>query len=153
MKSVAPPILRRFGFRSVLLVNGLITSASFLTYAVLNPGMPHWVIMALLATGGFFRSLQFTALGSLTFAEIEQDNMSRASTTFAIAQQVMQVMGVGLAAVFLHFMQLARGEDHLTWQAVIPGFVAVGLLSLVSLAWFVRLPANAGHELHRRTRV
>ena len=150
-KSVAPPVLRRFGFRSVLLVNGLITSASFAIYALLNPGMPHWVIMALLASGGFFRSLQFTALGSLTFADIEQDNLSRASTTFAIVQQVVQVMGVGLAAVFLHFTQMARGEDHLTWQAVIPGFVAVGLLSLVSLAWFVRLPKNAGHELHGRS--
>ena len=150
MKSVAPPVLRKFGFRSVLLVNGLITSASFATYAILNPGMPHWVIMALLTAGGFFRSLQFTALGSLSFADIDQEQMSRAATTFAIAQQVVQVMGVGLAAVFLHFMQMARGEDHLTWQAVIPGFVAVGLLSLVSLAWFVRLAPNAGHALHSR---
>lgn len=150
MKSVAPPVLRRFGFRWVLLVNGLITSVSFAIYAALDPGMPHWVIMALLTIGGFFRSLQFTALGSLAFADIEQDQMTRASTTFAIAQQVVQVMGVGLAAVFLHFMQMARGEDHLTWQAVIPGFVAVGLISLVSLAWFVRLPKDAGHELHRR---
>ena len=152
MKSVAPPVLRRFGFRSVLLVNGVITSASFATYAILRPDMAHWVIMALLATGGFFRSLQFTALASLTFADVDQDRMSRASTTFAICQQVVQVMGVGLAAVFLHFMELARGEDHLTWQAVIPGFVAVGLLSLVSLAWFVRLPQDAGHELHSRSR-
>lgn len=91
-------------------------------------------------------------MNSLTFADIEQERMSRASTTFAVTQQAVQVMGVGLAAVFMHFMQMARGEDHLTWQAVIPGFVAVGALSFVSLAWFVRLPQNAGHELHSRSR-
>jgi EmrB/QacA subfamily drug resistance transporter len=152
MKSVAPPVLRRYGFRTVLIVNGLITTASFAAYAVLNPRMSHWAMMVLLGTHGFFRSLQFTAMNSLTFADIEQERMSRASTTFAVSQQAVQVMGVGLAAVFMHFMQMARGEDHLTWQAVIPGFVAVGALSFVSLAWFVRLPQNAGHELHSRSR-
>jgi EmrB/QacA subfamily drug resistance transporter len=148
MKSIAPPLLRRFGFRTVLVVNGAITGLSFGIYALLTPAMPHWAIMLLLAGGGFFRSLQFTALGSLAFADIEQTQMTRASTTSAMCQQLVQSMGVGLAAAFVHFVQLSRGETQLTWQAVSPGFLAVGLVSLISLPWFARLPKDAGHALH-----
>jgi EmrB/QacA subfamily drug resistance transporter len=153
MKSMAPPLLRRFGFRTVLLVNGAITGLSFAIYTVLTPGMPHWAIMLLLASGGFFRSLQFTALGSLVFADIDESQVSRASTTSSMCQQLVQSMGVGLAAAFVHFVQLARGEPQLTWQAISPGFLAVGAVSLISLPWFVRLPRNAGHELHAPTPV
>jgi len=144
-------VLRRFGFRQVLLVNGLIACASFAVYALLRPDMPHWLIMAMLAAGGFFRSLQFTALGSLTFADIDQEQMSRASTTSSMLQQLVQTMGVGLAALFLHYMQVFRGEDHLTWQAVSPAFLAVGVVSAVSLIWYARLPRNAGAELNGHT--
>jgi EmrB/QacA subfamily drug resistance transporter len=153
MKAVAPPVLRRFGFRPVLLVNGVITAVSFALYALFTPTMAHWIIMAVLAVGGFFRSLQFTALGTLTFADIDQAEMSRASTTSAMGQQLLQSVGIGLAANLLHFVQLARGEDHLTWQAVSPSFLVVGALSLVSLAWFVRLPHDAGDEVNGRGRI
>lgn len=151
MKSIAPPVLRRFGFRQVLVVNGLVACASFAIYALLRPDMPHWVIMAMLAGGGFFRSLQFTALGSLAFAEIEQEQMTRASTTSSMCQQAVQTMGVGLAALFVHFVQTARGEAQLTWQSVSPAFIAVGLVSAISLIWFARLPRNAGAELNGRS--
>jgi len=150
MKTVAPPILRRFGFRSVLIVNGLIAVASFFSYAFFTPTLPHWQIMALLAAGGFFRSLQFTALNGLAYADIEPPQMTQASTTSSMCQQLVQSVGVGLAAMALHFIQVARGEDHLTWQAVSPAFVMVGLISLISLAWYVRLPADAGAALNGR---
>jgi EmrB/QacA subfamily drug resistance transporter len=152
MKAAAPPILRRFGFRTVLLVNGVISSASFLTYALLTPTMAHWKIMCLLGVGGFFRSLQFTALNGLAYADIEQPDMSRASTTSSMCQQLVQSVGVGLAASMLHFIQLARGDDSLTWQAVSPAFLAVGLVSFVSMAWFVGLRREAGEELSGRRR-
>jgi hypothetical protein len=152
MKMVAPPILRRFGFRAVLLVNGVISSASFLTYALLTPTMGRWMIMCLLGAGGFFRSLQFTALNGLAYADIDQPNMSRASTTSSMCQQLVQSVGVGLAASMLHFIQLARGEERLTWQAVSPAFLVVGLVSFVSLAWFVGLRQDAGEELSGRRR-
>jgi EmrB/QacA subfamily drug resistance transporter len=153
MKTVAPPILRSFGFRAVLLANGGVTALTFAVYALFTPTMPHWEIMAILVVGSFFRSLQFTALNSLTYADIDQPQMSRAATTSAICQQVLQSLGVGLAATMLHFMQLARGESELTWQTVSPAFVAVGLVSLISLAWFVRLPRNAGDEMSGRAAV
>jgi len=151
MKGAAPPILRRFGFRAVLLGNAVLVAVSFGLYALFTPTTPHWIILVVLGVGGFFRSLHFTSLQGLTFADLDQSQMSRASTTASMVQQLVQSVGIGLAATLIHFVQLYRGEPQLTWQAVSPAFVVIGILSLVSLFWFVRLPADAGDELNRRS--
>lgn len=152
MKTTAPPILRRFGFRSVLLVNAVFVALSFMSYGLFTPVTPHWLIMTVLAVGGFFRSLQFTSLNGMAFAEVDQDRMSRASTTSSMVQQLVQSIGIGLAASLLHLLMQLRGETHLTAQAVSPAFLIIGLITLVSMAWFVRLPADAGDEMNRRVR-
>jgi EmrB/QacA subfamily drug resistance transporter len=150
MKTTAPPILRRFGFKTVLVWNGLICSTTFLLYAVFRPDTPHWLIMVVLGVGGFFRSLQFTSLNGLAYADIDQDRMSRASTTSSMAQQLVQSVGIGLAAMLLHFMMLAKHETRLTWDAVSPAFGIIGVVTFVAIAWYVRLPKDAGSELHGR---
>jgi len=150
MKTTAPPILRRFGFRTVLAVNGAICAASFMVYALFKIDTPHWLIMTALAVGGFFRSLQFTSLNGMAYADLEQDRMSRATTTASMAQQFMQSVSIGLAATLLHFLMLRRGEAHLTGATVAPAFAIFGALTLISLVWFLRLPANAGDEMNGR---
>ncbi|MDB5449208.1 MAG: transporter [Phenylobacterium sp.] len=152
MKAVAPPILRRFGFRNVLLVNAVIVGVSFMAYSLFKPSTPHWLIMIVLAVGGVFRSLQFTSLNGLAYADIGQDRMSRASTTSAMAQQLVQSIGIGLAAALLHVLMQVRGETQLTAGAVSPAFLIVGLVSLISIAWFVPLPADAGDDMNGRGR-
>ncbi|MDB5434458.1 MAG: transporter [Phenylobacterium sp.] len=152
MKTTAPPILRRFGFRTVLIVNGVICSATFMVYALFKLDTPHWLIMVALAVGGFFRSLQFTSLNGMAYADLEQAQMSRGTTTASIAQQFMQSVSIGLAATLLHFLMVARGETHLTAAAVAPAFAIIGAATLLSLFWFLRLPADAGDEMNNRSR-
>jgi EmrB/QacA subfamily drug resistance transporter len=152
MKTTAPPILRRFGFKPVLVVNGVICGATFLVYALFRPETPHWLIMCVLAVGGFFRSLQFTSLNGLAYADIDQDQMSRASTTSSMGQQLMQSVGIGLAATLMHLISQWRGEVRLTWSSVTPAFAVIGIVTFVSLIWYARLPADAGAVLHARPR-
>ena len=150
MKTTAPPILRRFGFRQVLVVNGVICAATFMVYAFFRIDTPHWLIMIALAVGGFFRSLQFTSLNGMAYADIEQAQMSRGTTTASMAQQFIQSVSIGLAATLLHFLMVRRGETHLTGATVAPAFAIIGAITLVSLFWFLRLPANAGDEMNNR---
>ena len=152
MKTTAPPILRRFGFRTVLIANGVICAATFMVYAFFKIDTPHWLIMIALAVGGFFRSLQFTSLNGMAYADLEQDQMSRGTTTASMAQQFIQSVSIGLAATLLHFLMVQRGETHLTGATVAPAFAIIGAVTLVSLFWFVRLPANAGDEMNNRQR-
>lgn len=151
MKTTAPPILRRFGFRTVLVVNALIVAVSFVSYGLFQPTTPHWVIMSILAVGGFFRSLHFTSLNGLAYADIGQDKMSRASTTSSMVQQLVQSVGIGLAANLMHAFMVMRGEDHLTAGAISPAFVVTGLVTLISLAFFIPLPRDAGDAMNGRT--
>ncbi|HEY8005143.1 MAG TPA: MFS transporter [Phenylobacterium sp.] len=150
MKTTAPPILRRFGFRTVLMVNGLICSVTFMVYALFKIDTPHWLIMIALAVGGFFRSLQFTSLNGMAYADLEQAQMSRGTTTASMAQQFMQSVSIGLAATLLHFLMLRRGEAHLTGETVAPAFAIIGAFTLISLIWFARLPRDAGDEMNNR---
>ena len=66
----------------------------------------------ILLTGGFFRSLQFTALNGLAYADIDQPQMSRASTMSAMGQRLAQSIGIGFAAMLLHLFR--GGATHLT---------------------------------------
>ena len=150
MKTTAPPILRRFGFRRVLLVNGVICAATFMVYALFRMDTPHWLIMAALAVGGFFRSLQFTSLNGMAYADLDQSQISRGTTTAAMAQQFIQSVSIGLAATLLHLLMVTRGETHLTGGTVAPAFAVIGAVTLISLFWFARLPANAGDEMNGR---
>lgn len=152
MKTTAPPILRRFGFRTVLLVNAVIVGASFMAYALLRPSWPQWAIMLVLGVGGFFRSLQFTSLNGLAYADIEAAQMSRASTTSAMVQQLVQSVGIGLSATLLHGLMALQGRNRLTVDVVAPAFVIAGLFTMLSMIWFLRLPADAGDDMNGRTR-
>jgi EmrB/QacA subfamily drug resistance transporter len=151
MKTTAPPILRRFGFRRVLLVNAVIVGFSFVAYALFRPDWPHWAIMLVLGIGGFFRSLQFTSLNGMAYAEIDQDEMSRASTTSSMVQQLVQSIGIALSASLLHLVMTLRGATRLTFEVVSPAFVIVGLVTMISIFWFARLPADAGDEMNGRS--
>jgi len=150
MKTTAPPILRRFGFRTVLVVNSVITAVFFMACGFFQLSTPHWLIMTVLLLGGFFRSLQFTSLNGLAYAEIEQPQMSRAATMSAMAQSLVQSFGIGLAAMLLHVLARAAGEGRMTVGTVTPAFFIIGAISLISLAFFLRLPKDAGDDMNGR---
>ena len=150
MKTTAPPILRRYGFRTVLIVNAVIVGLSFMAYGLFKPSTPHWIILTVLAIGGFFRSLQFTSLNGMAYAEVEQDRMSRASTTSSMAQQLVQSVGIGIAATLLHALMVAQGQTRMTAETIAPAFVIIGAITFISLAFFIPLPRNAGDEMNGR---
>ena len=152
MKTVAPPILARFGFKRVLTINTVIVAVSFMAYALFTPTTPYAVIIGILVIGGFFRSLQFTSLNGLAFADVEQRQMSRASSMSTMGQQLSQTIGISLAAAMLHVTLAAQNLAEPTAATIAPAFLGVGMATLVSLLFFLRLPANAGHELHSQPR-
>jgi EmrB/QacA subfamily drug resistance transporter len=149
MKTCAPPILARFGFKMTLSINAVIVAATFMAYGLFNPATPHWVIYVVLLTGGFFRSLQFTSLNGMAFADVDQSRMSRASTMSTMGQQLSQSIGIGLAATLLRLMMVHAHARHLSADTIAPAFVVIGFVALISTLFFIGLPANAGAGLHR----
>lgn len=148
MKFVATPIVRRFGFRRVLTVNAVLTGAFICVCALFQPNTPSWLIIVVLLIGGFFRSLQFTGVNALTYADIGPDKMSRASSFAAMAQQLGVSLGVGVAAVTLNVSMALRGSERATIPDIVAGFLVVGLLCAASFFSFRRLDPAAGSQLN-----
>ncbi|TJV67848.1 MAG: Flp pilus assembly protein CpaB, partial [Mesorhizobium sp.] len=98
MKTVTTPTLKRFGFRSVLVVNGVIASLSIMACAAISPQTPQALVVALMLIAGLTRSMQFTALNTLAFADIASAQRSSAATLSSMLQQVAMVFGVAVAA-------------------------------------------------------
>ena len=70
MKAATTPILRRFGFRRVLVVNGLVTAALIGSFTVLSPNTPTALVIVLLFAHGLSRSMQFTAISTMAFVDV-----------------------------------------------------------------------------------
>lgn len=147
MKITAQPILRQFGFRSVLTVNGLICAAFFFGYALFTPETAHWLIFIILVAGGFFRSLQFTSLNALAYSDVDEKQMSQATGIVSVGQQVALSGGVALAGLVLEGARQWRGDAVLTAADFGPAFAAVAAFSVVAAFIHVRLAPDAGAEV------
>ena len=150
MKFVAPPILKRWGYRQVLMSNALMTGLTLAVCALFTDQTPVAVLIGVLLLAGFCRSLQFTAVNTLGFADIPPEKMSTASGFSAMAQQLGISLGVGIAAGVINLSMSMRASDALSSTDIMAGFIVIGACCILSILSFRRLPADAGHALHRR---
>ncbi|MBX9711998.1 MAG: DHA2 family efflux MFS transporter permease subunit [Xanthobacteraceae bacterium] len=147
MKTLAARIIKTFGFRQVILINVVMASVSLAACALFTSNTPLLLIMFVLVVGGFFRSLQFTAINTLAYAEVEPDQMSRATTLASVNQQLAISAGVAAGAFILEATLMVRHTEHLTANDFWPAFLIVALISFSSIWSFYRLPSDAGHQV------
>jgi MFS family permease len=147
MKTTARPIIRWLGFKPVLVINTLITALSFMSYSLFRADTWSWLIIATLLVGGFFRSLQFTALNAIAFADVSPAQMSRASSLSSMGQQLAQSIGIGVAAILLELIRGPHGSGALKAADVSPTFFIIGVISLAALFFFLPLAKDAGAEV------
>jgi EmrB/QacA subfamily drug resistance transporter len=150
MKAAVASVLRRFGYRNVLLYNALISSAFLAACASFVQGMPFAGMIAILLSGGFFRSLQFTAINTIAYAEIEPAKMSRATAMVAAAQQLSLSTGVAVGALVVELTLRLKQSTTMGINDFPPAFLFVGMLSASAVFIFMRLPPDAGAELAGR---
>lgn len=150
MKSVTSPILRRVGFRSVLVFNGVLAAAFIALCAILAPGTAYPLVVAVLVGAGLTRSMQFTSLSSLAFADIPAEQRSSAVTITSLTGQVSMIFGVALATLVLSVSQLARGADALGLGDFQAAFLVMAGLALLSAFLMLRLAPDAGDEIAAR---
>jgi EmrB/QacA subfamily drug resistance transporter len=111
MKALVIPILRRYGFRRVIIVNGVITALSMVLCATFTPQTPIALIVLILYFHGACRSMEFTSLTTLAFAEIEPARMSRANGFMSAVMQLSSGMGVAIGAITVSLVAAAHGRS------------------------------------------
>jgi EmrB/QacA subfamily drug resistance transporter len=146
MKTLTTPILRRFGFRSVLITNGTLAALSIFAFSLLTANMPTMLIAAVLFLGGLCRSMQFTSLSTLAFADIPSEKLTGANTFLSAVAQMTMGMGVGVGAVILHLAALLRGgaASVLTVVDFHRAFLLVGVIALAAIVDCFKLELDAG---------
>lgn len=150
MKFIASRVIETFGYKRVLTFNALIAGTLTAMCALFQTTTPFWLMIMILAIGGVFRSLLFTAVNTLTYAELSAEQMSKASTFAAMAQQLGVSLGVGCAALAMNLSMNARGAGSLIQTDVAWGFITLGGFCALSFFSFLRLPANAAAQLQNR---
>jgi EmrB/QacA subfamily drug resistance transporter len=147
MKALSQKVLKRFGFRRVLVTNVAFASASLVVIGLFTAGTPHVVIALTMLVGGVLRSLQFTSLNAITYADIEHADVSQASTLASVVQQLSLGMGVTVGAFALQMSSAVQGHATLVAADFGPAFVLIGVLSFSWLRFMRQLPEHAGAEL------
>jgi EmrB/QacA subfamily drug resistance transporter len=153
MKPFTTSLLTRFGFRPVLVANGLLNAAATAACAGFTHATPLPLICALLFLCGLTRSLQFTALNTLAFADVPQPQMNGANTLFSAAVQLGTGLGIAFGAVALRvgeWVAAASGMD-----AAVPfrfAFLAVACVSALSILDSLALPSSAGAHVIKGAR-
>jgi EmrB/QacA subfamily drug resistance transporter len=148
IKPLTTPILRRWGFRRVLIVNAALQAATLFGCAALGPETPAAAMAALLCVSGASRSMHFTALSTLPFAETPAEEMSMANVIFSVSFQAAFAFGVGVAAVLLKIGGLVTAPPLGPFRFA---FVALGLAMLAAMLSHARLARDAGAAVTERS--
>jgi MFS family permease len=133
IKPITTPLMRRFGIRTVLLVNGVLSVGWFGVLALLRPGLPIVLMAVILYVSGALRSIGFTAYNSLAFSDVEGDRLTHANTLNASVQELAAGLGIAVAALLLS--QLASYP----WT-----YLVLGALLALTIVESLRLPRTAG---------
>lgn len=149
MKPATTWVLRRFGFRGAMVGNGVLAALSIAVCGFVSPEMPRWLLLLVLFAGGLFRSMQFTSLNTLAFAEVPKERMSGANALYSTVLQLTFGIGVALGSIGLRLGKWLHGVE--TQAAVLGGFrvafLLVAGLALLSALDCLRLERNAASEV------
>src|SRR6201747_986097 len=150
MKTLAARIIRTFRFRNIMTINAVVSSVFLAACALFTASTPLLLIMIILVVGGFFRSLQFTAINTVAYAEVEPAQMSRATTLVSVNQQLAISAGVAVGAFSVESTMLLHHVSELSAADFAPAFIVVGIISAVSAYFFYQMPVDAGHQVSGR---
>jgi EmrB/QacA subfamily drug resistance transporter len=151
LKLTMPPILKRFGFRRVLIANTVFLGLMIFLFSTIDAGTPVWMIVLMAFTYGFLTSLQYTSMNSLAYADVNEREASGASTIASTVQQMAVSFGVAAASFAANLFIPDR--LHATAPQMIHGIHlalwALGALTIVSTVVFNELKSGDGDAVSR----
>ncbi|MDB5989502.1 MAG: major facilitator superfamily multidrug efflux pump [Herbaspirillum sp.] len=147
MKAVATRILRRFGFRTVLTWNAALSGLVLASYGLFTPDTPYLIMLTAVLVGGFLPSMQFTGFNSLAYADLDNADVSNATSMASVVQQISLGLGVTISALVVTFSSRLQGHAHIGATDFWPAFMTIGLFSMASIPMVRHLANDAGAAL------
>jgi EmrB/QacA subfamily drug resistance transporter len=149
LKMTMPGILRRFGYRTVLISNTVMIGLMILLFSTIGIGTPVWLIVLQLFSYGFFTSLQYTSMNSLVYADVSESDSSMASSIASTMQQMSMSFGVATASLATAFFIPDRFKSNATQlvHGIHHAFICLGVLTILSTVVFRELHKTDGDEV------
>ena len=151
LKLTMPLILKKFGYRRVLIANTLLLGLLIFLFSTIDVATPVWVIVAMAFTFGFLTSLQYTSMNTLAYADVNEKQASGASTIASTVQQL--AVSFGIAAASLAAALFIPDKMHVTAPQLIHGIhlalLFLGVLTIVSTLVFNELRSGDGDAVSR----
>ena len=146
MKLIAPRLLKRYGYRRILVVNTLMIGITISLFALVREGTPLALIVLLGLAQGFFNSLQFTSVNSMAYADIESRDASMASTIASSMQQLSMSFGLACGSLIVawYLGSLPQTDRVALTHALHGAFVTLAAVTMLSSVAFWRLRPNDG---------
>jgi EmrB/QacA subfamily drug resistance transporter len=151
MKVMSASLLRRFGYRQVLVANTVLVACGIACYSLVGPGTWLGAIIALGLALGLFNSLQFSSLNTMAYADIEPDDASMASTIASTLQQMSLSFGLAVATLVTSFFlaELPQSDHVAVTRALHHGYLTMATLTLLSSLVFRGLRRNDGESVSK----
>ena len=151
LKLTMPHILKKFGFRRVLIANTITVGLMIFLFSTVGIGTPIWMIVVLAFAYGFLTSLQYTSMNTLAYADVSAREASGASTIASTIQQMAVSFGVATAslaaALFVPDRVHSNGPEMI--HGLHLALVALGALTIVSTVLFSELKGGDGDSVSR----
>jgi EmrB/QacA subfamily drug resistance transporter len=147
MKFTVAPILRHFGYRTVLVVNGVATAVTLVAFAAFDATTPYAVMFGVLLFAGLSRSIQFSSLNTLAYADIPQVDIAKANALYTVAQQLFLAVGVAVGAMLLDVSLWWRGAVELVAGDFSFALLVVAVFALAAVPAYLRLEPGAGASI------
>ena len=153
MKVLSSSLLRRFGYRQVLVFNTVLMAGTIACYSLIGPGASIWAILGIGLAMGLFNSLQFSSLNTMAYADIDGADTSMASTIASTLQQMSLSFGLaGASLITVFFLADLPQSDHLAvTRALHHGYLTMAVLTLLSSAAFWWLHEDDGESVSKGT--
>jgi EmrB/QacA subfamily drug resistance transporter len=148
MKMIMPRLLKRIGYRGVLISNTLILGVLLMVFATIGLKTPVWAIVLQAFLYGAFTSLQYTSMNTLVYADISEKDASSASSIASTMQQMSISFGVaiaGLTTVF--FIPSSHSNPAEMIHGIHKALIALGTLTIASTIVFRSLKSGDGDDV------
>lgn len=151
LKLTMPLILRKFGYRTVLVTNTLLLGVMIMLFATIDLNSPVWLIVLMAFAYGFLTSLQYTSMNTLAYADVSDQEASGTSTIASTVQQLAVSFGIATAslAAALFIPDRVRAAEAQMIHGVHLALICLAALTIASTLVFVRLRPTDGAAVSR----
>ncbi len=147
-KSAVIKILNVYGYRKTLMINTYIIGVLICVMAIPGINTSIYWFVPLASILGFFNSIQFTAMNTISIADLRDSQTSSGNSLVSVNQQIAIGFGIAFGLIVLKLFegdtQLIKGNVHNAFRYT---FLVVGFLTILSGLVFRRLHFRDGENM------